>query len=269
MKNIIKLTIISAVTAVFFSGCIMHTLGTTTVGAVSGKKVAKDLWYWGNGQKPKGLLNHDGMCRKSEEQFTERIAKNIERANRKAAKGTSYWSGGSSFLSGPTEEHPYVHITDMRYVREFRDGVYMKPVAFGLKSLKCDLHNKKLIYTYITHPSDMDELKPELKTKKEKRVGVIKDIYGGLLEGTCLTKAPHYAMDEAGYEIVAIINNVDTKKPVAILKINYDDCYEYLYNNNYYMFDDPKKMEKIKQRKAQLKEPRVQIFEENLFVGLE
>lgn len=170
MKNIIKLTIILATTAVFFSGCLMHALGTTTVGLVSGKKVAKDLWYWGNGQKPKGLLNHDGMCVKTEKQFTERIAKNIERANRRAAKGTSYWSGGSSFLSKPTEEHPYVHITDMRYVQEFRDGVYMKPIALGLESVKCDLNNKKLIYTYFTHPSDMDKLnKPELKTKKKKK----------------------------------------------------------------------------------------------------
>ena len=263
MKNIIKLTAISAITAVFFSGCIMHTLGTTTVGVVSGKKVAKDLWYWGNGQKPKGLLDHDGWCQKNEVQMNETIAKNIERAKKRVAQGKSN-------ISGPTKEHPYIHITDTyAYYDDFRTGVYIQPYAIRMDSYKCDVNNKKLYNFLSTNPNDMDSFYTNLATKKERRLAFVNDLYKGMLKSMCLAKASHYAMDEGGYEIIKYLNNINTGKPVAIMKYNYDDCYEYLYSNDYYMFDDPKKMEEIKQRKAQLKEPRIQIFEENLFVGIE
>lgn len=258
MKNIIKLTAISVITAVFFSGCIMHTLGTATVGAISGKKVAKDLWYWGNGQKPKGLLNHDKWCQNNADQTNKTIAKNIERAEKRIAKN---WNN----ISGPTKDHPYIHITNTyAYYEDFGTGVYVQPHALGVNSYKCDLSNKKLYTVMSSDPRDMDNFYPNLATKKEKRLAFLKDAREGMMEGICLSKAPFYALEEGGYEIVKIINNINTQKPIAIMKYNHDDCYEYLYENDYYMFDDPKKMEEIKQRKAQLKEPRVQIFEENL-----
>ncbi|MSN96412.1 hypothetical protein F1B92_04325 [Campylobacter sp. FMV-PI01] len=114
----------------------MRTIGTITVGAVSGKKFAKDLWYFGKGQKPYGKLDHDRWFMNTESRMERSIAKNKERAEKRLAKGKSN-------ISGPTKENPYIHITDTSvYYQDFRYGIYVKPYALITNQPKCDIKNK-------------------------------------------------------------------------------------------------------------------------------
>ncbi|MSN96413.1 hypothetical protein F1B92_04330 [Campylobacter sp. FMV-PI01] len=117
--------------------------------------------------------------------------------------------------------------------------------------------------TYSTNPKDIDNIIKEDMPTKEKRIKFLYGIREGFLDGRCLVAGSHYALDEGKYEIIDTIRNINTNKPVTIFRTDYDDCYEYLYKNDYYMFYGPKIMAQIEERKKN-KKPRIEIFEENL-----